>query len=116
MLVLISNIGVLVLSFVRQCVEALDLECGKQRYGLHKVGNPNKCRNMLVHRLRPCVKVYQFIYRYLCERKVDYYTRFGQIRSRVGHIMSTPGFSIDEIVRQIDKVLKEYQCRTISSA
>jgi len=66
--------------------------------------------------LEPCTKVYQLIYRSLCEKRVEYYMKFAQIRSVVDHIMSTPGFSINEILRQINEVLKEHQCKAINSA
>jgi len=109
----ISNPGNLVRSLVRLCVEALNQECNEQRYRLHGAKDPIRCRNMLVHRLEPCVKVYQLIYQSLCERKVDYYTEFMRIRSIVGHIMSTPGFSIDKIVSDINNILREYSCKEV---
>jgi len=120
-LVLISNIrgldisdpSNLIRSLIYQCVEALNRECGEQRYRLHGARSPVKCRNKLVHMLEPCVKVYQLIYQSLCERKVDYYTEFAQIRSVVGHIMSTPGFSIDRIVADINNILREHSCREV---
>jgi len=120
-LVLISNIGGLdisspsnlVRSLIGLCVEALNRKCSEQRYRLHGVRDPVKCRNKLVHMLEPCVKVYQLIYRSSCERRVDYYTGFAHIRSVVGHIMSTPGFSIDKIVSDINNILREYSCKEV---
>jgi len=110
-----SEIRGSVLSLINECVEALNRECNEWKYKLYGAKNPNKCRNKLVHMLEPCTKVYQLIYRSSCERRVEYYTEFARIRSIVGHIMSTPGFSIDEIVKQINEVLKEYRCKAISS-
>jgi len=121
MLVLISDIrgldisspSNLVRSLISLCVEALNQECSEQRYRLHGARDPVKCRNKLVHMLEPCVKVYQLIYRFLCEGKVDYYTEFAQIRSVVGYIMSTPGFSIDRIVDDINSILREHSCKEV---
>mgnify|MGYP001772704714 CR=1 FL=1 len=68
---------------VSRCLKVLE-ECDKIWIALG-TRNPNKCRDLQAQSRRECVAVYSNVYETYCRGRMH----FGQVRSIVGHILST---------------------------
>lgn len=96
-------------NYIEECIKELDHKCGNATWKLYvsgKKSNPKDCRDLLAQQLKQCVNIYQSIYQ-LCEKKVE----FNEIRSVVGQIVSTSGYTVDKVVNQIEEFLKKYSCK-----
>lgn len=92
-------------NYVEECIKELNEKCKDPMWKQYAT-SPQNCRDLFAQR-KPCVSIYKFIYNQLCEKKVE----FGKIRSIVGQIVATAGFTVDEIVNQIKEFLKENSCK-----